>query len=195
MGCLQIAGDDKPNKPEPSSNSSETIQLKLLMLGDSAVGKTSLILRYCENTFTDTFIGSLTEEYKEKKVTVDGKTCEIQIYDTAGQERFRKVTSSYFRGGQGVMLCFDLTKKTTFENLSKWMQEIKKYGDDGVSIVLVGNKKDLGVAEVTSNDIEQFIRENHLEYFETSAKDGSGVEDAFLKLATKTKEACSEEAN
>jgi len=93
------------------------------------------------------------------------------------------------------MLCFDLTKKTTFENLSKWMQEIKKYGDDGVSIVLVGNKKDIGAPEVTPGDIEHFIKENSLDYFETSAKDGTGVESAFLKLAAKTKEACSEEAN
>uniref|UniRef100_A0A6B2LMB9 Uncharacterized protein n=1 Tax=Arcella intermedia TaxID=1963864 RepID=A0A6B2LMB9_9EUKA len=171
--------------------------MKLLMLGDSSVGKTSLILRYVDNYFTESSIGSLGEEYKEKALTVDDKKFKIQIFDTAGQERFRKVTSSYFRGGQGVMLCYDVTKRQTFDNIPKWMQEIQKYGDIGVAIVLVGNKTDLdpSTREVSIEEGEKMAKDFNTDYIEASAKTGAGVEEAFKKLAIKTKEVCSEESN
>jgi len=115
MGCLHPAPDTKiPQDPKPNTKQKPPgdIELKLLMLGDSSVGKTSLILRCVDNMFIDSSIGSLAEEYKEREIVVEDKKFKIQIFDTAGQERFRKVTSSYFRGGQGVMLCYDVTKKT-----------------------------------------------------------------------------------
>eukprot|EP01123_Difflugia_compressa_P013845 TRINITY_DN6697_c0_g1_i1.p1 TRINITY_DN6697_c0_g1~~TRINITY_DN6697_c0_g1_i1.p1 ORF type:complete len:202 (-),score=54.46 TRINITY_DN6697_c0_g1_i1:250-855(-) len=196
MGCANGKTVDKQKVDENANNnnnnnntkSNEPIQLKLLMLGDSGVGKTSLILRYCDNDFTDAVIGVLSEDYKEKKITVEGRNFEIQIFDTAGQERFRKVTSSYFRGGQGVMLCFDLTKRSTFENLTKWKQEIERYGEDGVAIVVVGNKCDLKETQVTKEEAERFAQEWGFGYFQTSAKDGTGVDDAFAHLASQTKD-------
>jgi len=122
-------------------------------------------LRYCDDYFTDVFISAMGEDFKEKSIRIDGQDVSVELYDTAGQERFRKVTSSYFRGGQGVMIVFDVSNRTTFENVRKWKTEVDRYADDEVAIVLVGNKTDLE-RKVTSAEVKKLATELGLPYTE-----------------------------
>jgi len=157
------------------------------MLGDAGVGKTSLILRYCDDYFTGTFISAIASDSKDKTITVDGQEVKVELYDTAGQERFRKVTSSYFRGGQGVMIVYDVSNRTTFENVRKWKTEVDRYADDGVAILLVGNKTDTE-RKVDKAEALKLAQELGVPYFETSCKNSVGVDEAFAALAKRTKE-------
>jgi len=181
---MQKKGSSK-EKDNVVSNQ-KPLELKLLMLGDAGVGKTSLILRYCDDYFTDTFISSMGSDFKEKSVVIEGQQVNVELYDTAGQERFRKVTSSYFRGGQGVMIVFDVNNPASFENVRKWKTEVDRYAEDEVAIVLVGNKTDLE-RRVSEDAARKLAAELGLPYTETSCKKPSGVAEAMLLLAKETK--------
>jgi len=176
----------KATKEKEVVSNQKPLELKLLMLGDAGVGKTSLILRYCDDYFTDTFISSMGSDFKEKSVVIEGQPVSVELYDTAGQERFRKVTSSYFRGGQGVMIVFDVNNPASFENVRKWKTEVDRYAEDEVAIVLVGNKTDLE-RRVSEESARKLAAELGLPYTETSCKKPSGVEEAMLLLAKETK--------
>jgi len=178
--------NSKTPRKEAPVVAQKPLEFKLLMLGDAGVGKTSLILRYCDDYFTDTFISSMGSDFKEKTVSVDGQEISIELYDTAGQERFRKVTSSYFRGGQGVMIVFDVNSRSSFENVRKWKTEVDRYADDEVAIVLVGNKTDLE-RKVDVSEANKLANELGLAYTETSCKSSTGVENAMVLLAKQTK--------
>jgi len=125
-------------------------------------------------------------DFKEKNVTIDGCQVKVELYDTAGQERFRKVTSSYFRGGQGIMIVFDVSNRTSFENVRKWKTEVDRYADDEVAIILVGNKTDLE-RKVTEAEVNKLALEFGLPYAETSCRASKGINDAMLLLAQRTK--------
>jgi len=156
---------------------------KLLMIGDPGVGKSSLLLRYADNEFTDNFISTIGVDYKEKSVTVNGQRVTIQIWDTAGQERFRTITSSYYRGAHGMILTFDLTQPATFRSCSKWLQEVERYAEEDVVVILAGNKSDLSTRAVDQNEIDDLRFKHDFEYIETSAKKGEGVGQIFQRLA------------
>lgn len=159
-------------------------EFKLLMIGDPGVGKSSLLLRYADNEFTDNFISTIGVDYKEMKVDVNGVKVTLQIWDTAGEERFRTITSSYYRGAHGMILTFDLTNPATFKSCPKWIQEVDRYAEDDVVLFLAGNKCDLAdKKEVNDTEITQLKEKHNMEYLETSAKNGDNVKQMFQRLA------------
>jgi len=116
---------------------------KLLVIGDSGVSKSSLLLRFSDGTFSDSFITTIGVDYKVKNLEIEGKPVKLQIWDTAGQERFRTITSSYYRAANGILLVYDITEYETFKGISKWITEINRYASDNLVKILIGNKCDL----------------------------------------------------
>ncbi|XP_020531803.1 ras-related protein RIC1 isoform X2 [Amborella trichopoda] len=116
---------------------------KLLLIGDSAVGKSCLLLRFADDSYVDSYISTIGVDFKIRTVELDGKTVKLQIWDTAGQERFRTITSSYYRGAHGIIIVYDVTEMESFNNVKQWLNEIDRYASDNVSKLLVGNKCDL----------------------------------------------------
>ena len=125
---------------------------KLLLIGDSGVGKSCLLLRFADDTYTQSYISTIGVDFKIRTIDLEGKTVKLQIWDTAGQERFRTITSSYYRGAHGIIIVYDVTDKESFNNVKHWIQEIDKYAADGVKKLLVGNKCDLASKKVVSHD-------------------------------------------
>ena len=113
---------------------------KILLIGNSGVGKSSLLLRFADDTFTDNFMPTIGVDFKIRTLEVDGRTIKLQIWDTAGQERFKTITSSYYKGAHGIIVVYDITDKESFKNIDTWMNEVEKHASDNVSRILVGNK-------------------------------------------------------
>ena len=159
--------------------------VKLLLIGDSGVGKSCLLLRFSDDQFTASFITTIGIDFKVKTVDLEGKRVKLQIWDTAGQERFRTLTSSYYRGAQGVIFVYDISRRETFENLAEiWAREVDMYGTvrDCVKIV-IGNKSDKEVERAVSKDeAREFARENGCLFLECSAKTKAFVQEAFEEL-------------
>merc|ERR1719218_397177 len=160
--------------------------IKLLLIGDSGVGKTCLMLRYAQGTFSETFITTVGIDYKYKFIEIDGKKVRLEIWDTAGQERFKAITRSYLRGAQGILCVYDVTDANSYDHVTNWMLQIKQYADLKVEKVLVGNKCDMtNKRAVTETDGQELARKNdNIPFFETSAKAGINVNTAFETLAT-----------
>jgi len=164
------------------------MQIKLLMIGDSGVGKTCLLLRYANDSFSPTFITTIGIDFKIKNIQLDGKRIKLQIWDTAGQERFRTITTSYFRGAQGIILVYDVTDRQTFASIRNWIAQIQMHADVNVNKVLIGNKCDMNDQRAVSAEEGQALAEEYnIPFFECSAKQDIGVEKAFLTLATAAK--------
>jgi small GTP-binding protein len=159
--------------------------LKILVIGESAVGKSCLLLRYTENHFTETFMTTIGVDFKTKFLTIDGKSVKLQIWDTAGQEKFRSITKAYYRGAHGILVVFDISRRDTFNQTKVWIDSIRDSSADStpIDVILVGNKCDLERA-VSREEGEALAREFQLSYFETSAKEAVNVENAFVSLAT-----------
>ena len=171
---------------------------KLLLIGNSSVGKSSLLFRFVENVWDDSFVPTIGVDfvsnllsvilifiYKQKLKTleVNGKKVKLQIWDTAGQERFKNITASYYRGGNGVLVVYDITDRESFENLNSWLIEIEKNANKNVYKLLIGNKCDLeDKRKVTFQEGKDFAESNGMKFMETSAKTASKVQDAFELL-------------
>lgn len=152
---------------------------KLLIIGDSGVGKSSLLLRFADNTFTGSYITTIGVDFKIKTVDINGERVKLQIWDTAGQERFRTITSTYYRGTHGVIVVYDVTSGDSFANVKRWLHEIDQ-NCDTVSRVLVGNKDDCPDRKVVlTQDAQRFADQMSIRMFETSAKENKNVEDMF----------------
>ncbi|KYQ93403.1 Rab GTPase [Tieghemostelium lacteum] len=163
---------------------SEPDVFKLLLIGDSSVGKTSLLLKFADGTFTETSVNMTTVDYKCKDVTVEGKRYTLQIWDTAGQERFRTITSSFYRGAHGIIIVYDVTDQSSFNNVKLWMNEIQRYAVVGVSKVLVGNKTDQSDRSVVASAAaSQYAMSIGVPFVEASAKSGQNVEQVFQTIA------------
>ena len=163
---------------------------KILLLGDSSVGKSCLLKRYTDNTFLDIHISTIGLDYKLKEVKLkDGKTVKVQIWDTAGQDRFRAITKNYYKGAQGIALIYDITNQITFENVRKWIDQIKEEVSEKVPIILVGNKIDIVERRVIKKeDGESMAKEYGLLFSECSAKTGENIDSTFNQLVEKTVE-------
>ncbi|CAB0014976.1 unnamed protein product [Nesidiocoris tenuis] len=174
------------------SITTETCDLvcKVMLLGDSGVGKTCLLVRFRDNMFlSGNFISTVGIDFRNKVVMVDDTKVKLQIWDTAGQERFRSVTHAYYRDAHALLLLYDVTNKNSFDNIRAWLGEIKEYAQDDVVIMLLGNKCDSQSSErmVRREDGERIARENTVAFMETSAKTGQNVELAFIAIARELK--------
>nr|AAC37385.1 Rab1A [Dictyostelium discoideum]prf//2004272A rab1A gene [Dictyostelium discoideum] len=154
---------------------------KLLLIGDSGVGKSCLLLRFADDTYSESFISTIGVDFKIRTIELNGKTIKLQIWDTAGQERFRTITSSYYRGAHGIIVVYDVTDKLTFENVRQWLQEIDRFACENVNKLLVGNKSDLVAKKVVDfNTAKAFADSLQIPFLETSAKQSTNVEQAFM---------------
>jgi len=162
---------------------------KLLLIGDSGVGKSCLLLRFADDTYTESYISTIGVDFKIRTIELDGKTVKLQIWDTAGQERFRTITSSYYRGAHGICVVYDVTDMDSFNNVKQWLQEIDRYATEGVNKLLVGNKSDMTDKKVVEYTVaKEFADSLGIPFLETSAKNASNVEQAFLTMARQIKE-------
>ena len=159
----------------------------ILLLGDLAVGKTSLIARYTNGVFNETYISTVGIENLLKQEIINNENVLVKIWDTAGQERFRAITPSILRNAEGVIIVFDVTSKDSFENIKEWINTLKiNIGDNtnSIPVIIVGNKIDKeNEREIEKNDALKFAEDNKYKYFETSAKTGEGVDDTFRDMA------------
>jgi len=161
---------------------------KLLLIGDSGVGKSCLLLRFADDTYTESYISTIGVDFKIRTIELDGKTIKLQIWDTAGQERFRTITSSYYRGAHGIIVVYDVTDNESFNNVKQWLHEIDRYACENVNKLLVGNKSDLTAKRVVSTEQgKEFAESLGIEFLETSAKVSTNVEQAFLTMASQIK--------
>lgn len=133
---------------------------KLLLIGDSGVGKSCLLLRFADDTYTESYISTIGVDFKIRTIELDGKTIKLQIWDTAGQERFRTITSSYYRGAHGIIVVYDVTDLDSFNNVKQWLSEIDRYACDNVNKLLVGNKCDMSARKVVDyNTAKEFAEQ------------------------------------
>jgi len=161
---------------------------KLVLIGDSGVGKSCLLLRFADDTYTESHISTIGVDFKIRTIQLDGKTIKLQIWDTAGQERFRTITSSYYRGAHGIIVVYDTTDSETFEHVKTWLHEIDRYASENVNKLLVGNKSDLTTKrQVDSDAAKEFAGNLSIPFLETSAKNATNVEDAFMTMAGEIK--------
>ncbi|VVA25520.1 PREDICTED: ras-related [Prunus dulcis] len=159
---------------------------KVVVIGDSAVGKTQILSRFTKNEFCFDSKSTIGVEFQTRTVTVKGKLIKAQIWDTAGQERYRAVTSAYYRGALGAMLVYDITKRQTFDHVARWVEELRAHADNSIVIMLVGNKADLGEQrDVPTEDAVEFAEDQGLFFSETSAFSGENVDTAFFSVLEK----------
>lgn len=157
---------------------------KILLIGDSGVGKSCLLLRFADDTFTDSYISTIGVDFKIRTLELDDKIVKLQIWDTAGQERFRTITSSYYRGAHGIMMVYDITDKISFNNIKHWMSEVERYSSKNAKTILIGNKSDIiSKRQVEFEIAEQFAKEQEIPFLETSAKKADNVDEAFTQMA------------
>ncbi|XP_072267373.1 ras-related protein Rab-10-like isoform X1 [Pyxicephalus adspersus] len=163
--------------------SNNKMLLKLVMTGDSNVGKTCIMTRYTENIIPS-YISTVGIDFKTKTIHIENTPIKLQIWDTAGQERFHTLSVSYFRGAQGFLLVYDITNTNSFENISLWMRDIKMKAGEEVEVVLLGNKCDKeDEREVSKERGEKLAWEYGIPFFETSAKENINIDKAFLNLS------------
>ena len=173
-----------------SEKKQKELLYKILLLGDSSVGKTCFLMRYADNTFQEIHMSTIGLDYKLKNVQLDdGKIVKIQIWDTAGQDRFRSITKNYYKGAHGIILIYDVTSRKTFDSVKNWISQIKEEVSDKVNIILVGNKiDDVQNRKVTFDEGEKMASSFGLPFFETSAKSGVNIDTTFNELVKKTVE-------
>jgi len=158
---------------------------KVVLIGDSGVGKSNLLSRFTRNEFNLESKSTIGVEFATKSIQVDAKVIKAQIWDTAGQERYRAITSAYYRGAVGALLVYDISKALSFENVERWLKELKDHAEPNIVIMLVGNKSDLRHKRaVPTEDAMAFAERNGLAFIETSALDATGVDEAFKQILT-----------
>lgn len=177
----------------PSSTSNSTSSgkqrdydylFKLVLIGDSGVGKSCLLLRFADDAFTESYISTIGVDFRFRTVKIDQKTVKLQIWDTAGQERFRTITSAYYRGADGIIMVYDVTSSDSFDHVNDWLKEVNRYASEGTCKLLVGNKSDRTTDKVvTAEQAKEYADDLGIAFLETSAKSAQNVEEAFLTMA------------
>ena len=156
---------------------------KIVLIGDSGVGKSNLLSRFTRNEFDLESRTTIGVEFATRSIPVENKTVKAQIWDTAGQERFRAITNAYYRGAVGALLVYDIAKHMTYESVERWLKELKDHADANIVVMLVGNKCDLRhLRAVPTEEAQAFAEKNELIFIETSALDSTNVEDAFKSI-------------
>ncbi|XP_022864390.1 ras-related protein RABA5c [Olea europaea var. sylvestris] len=163
-----------------SEDEGEEYLFKIVIIGDSAVGKSNLLSRYARNEFDMHSKATIGVEFQTQTLEIDGKEVKAQIWDTAGQERFRAVTSAYYRGSFGALIVYDISRSSTFDSIPRWLDELKTHSDTTVARMLVGNKCDLeNIRAVSVEEGKSLAETEGLFFMETSALDSTNVEKAF----------------
>ncbi|KAL4445986.1 hypothetical protein ABPG74_010978 [Tetrahymena malaccensis] len=159
-------------------------QFKILLIGDSGVGKTSIMNRFTENKFNAEIKSTIGVEYSKKTMVIDQAVIQASIWDTAGQERFRSLAKNYYKGALGALLVFDVTRPHTLENIQKiWLQEIEQHASKNIKMILIGNKSDLTVERIVKQEeAVNFSKTSNLAYMETSALNNQNIDQAFETL-------------
>ncbi|CAF0935340.1 unnamed protein product [Adineta ricciae] len=153
---------------------------KILIIGDSGVGKTTILQRFAQDYFSTEYVATIGVDFQIKTIDVDQKRCKLQVWDTAGQDRFKCVVSSFYRNANGVMICFDLTDLESFRNVGNWIEEVKRYCPEQTPIFLVGTKSDLQTRRMIPYEtIKAFAQVKQLSYLETSSKTNENIERCF----------------
>ena len=155
---------------------------KILIIGESGVGKTCLLLRFTEDSFTTTFLTTIGIDFKIKIINLEDKLIKLQIWDTAGQERFRTITKTYYKGAHGIILTYDVTDQDSFKNIRNWIKQIEANAQGNVKRVLVGNKCDKPDRVVTEEEGKKLADDYSMSFFETSAKTNQNVSEVFNYL-------------
>eukprot|EP01119_Soliformovum_irregulare_P025746 TRINITY_DN961_c0_g1_i1.p1 TRINITY_DN961_c0_g1~~TRINITY_DN961_c0_g1_i1.p1 ORF type:complete len:224 (-),score=42.11 TRINITY_DN961_c0_g1_i1:124-795(-) len=159
---------------------------KVVLIGDTGVGKSNLLSRFTRNDFSMDSKSTIGVEFATRTIVVDTKVIKAQIWDTAGQEKYRAITSAYYRGAVGALLVYDITRTPTFEHLERWLTELLNNADKDISVMLVGNKSDLKhLRAVSTEQAQEFAQKHKLSFIETSALDRTNVETAFTEILTK----------
>lgn len=180
--AVATSGSGAPATGGQGDNSFDYM-FKLLIIGNSSVGKTSFLFRYCDDSFTSAFVSTVGIDFKVKQVVRGDKKVKLQIWDTAGQERYRTITTAYYRGAMGFILMYDITNEESFNSVQDWCTQIKTYSWENAQVVLVGNKCDMEMERVVSTERgRQLADQLGLEFFETSAKTSQNVKNVFDKL-------------
>jgi len=169
------------------ANNAYDLLAKVLIIGDSGVGKTCLLLRFCDNSFTTSHLATIGIDFKMKTIEVDGKRVKVQIWDTAGQDRFKTITQTYYRGAMGIILAYAVNDRESFQNIENWMKQIKEHASEDVCKILVGNKSDMPDRCVEYEEGKRLADSYGVQFFETSAKDCRNVNDAFFAVAQEIK--------
>uniref|UniRef100_UPI00358F76A7 ras-related protein Rab-3A-like n=1 Tax=Myxine glutinosa TaxID=7769 RepID=UPI00358F76A7 len=179
---MASAAESGPAPPRESDQNFDYM-FKLLIIGNSSVGKTSFLFRYADDTFTSAFVSTVGIDFKVKTVCRNDKRIKLQIWDTAGQERYRTITTAYYRGAMGFLLMYDITNEDSFHAVQDWATQIKTYSWDNAQVILVGNKVDMEDERVVSTQQgRQLSDQLGFEFFETSAKDNINVRQTFERL-------------
>ena len=156
---------------------------KVLIIGNSCVGKSNILLRFSENVFHESFLPTIGVDFKIKNVNLDDKTIKLHIWDTAGQERFKTITATYYKGAHGIILVYDITDRTTFSDIENWLSEIQQHASPNVARLLIGNKCDMeGERQVSYQEGKEYADSLGIPFLETSAKAKINIEECFKKL-------------
>ena len=164
------------------------IKIKLLVIGDQSVGKTCLLERFVSSTFEESTLSTIGIDFRVKYLNIENITIKLHVWDTAGQERFRTITRSYFKGSHGVILVYDVTNRSSYENIDHWLKEIGKNADDNINKILVANKIDnIENRIITIEEGITLAKKYNLEIYETSAKNNINVDESFMDITTSIK--------
>jgi len=154
------------------------------LIGDSGVGKSCLLLRFADYSFTDTYVSTIGVDFRFRGITVGEKQIKLQIWDTAGQERFRTITSAYYRGADGIVIVYDISRRESFDHVDDWLREASRYAKEGVTKMVIGNKCDrISQRVVSVEEGTQLAQKHGMRFIETSSKDAVNVESAFKLIA------------
>ena len=159
---------------------------KIVLIGDTCVGKSCILVRFSDDMFVDNYVTTIGVDFRFKTMIIKNKIAKIQIWDTAGEERYRSITTAYYRGAAAIIICCDITNKDSFYNLNNWIDEIVKYTDKDVDKLILMNKCDLvEERQIEKNEIKKFEKENGIKIMEVSAKTGEGIDKAFEYIIEK----------
>ncbi|KAL8609371.1 Ras-related protein Rab-43 [Nucella lapillus] len=162
---------------------------KIVLIGDAGVGKTCVVQRLKSGTYTENISSTIGVDFSMKTLNIDGKLVKLQVWDTAGQERFRTITQSYYRSANGVIIAYDITQRPTFDNVPGWQEDVRRYTDNHTVQLLLGNKNDMEELRAVRREEGLILaKENNMDFLETSAKDNTNIDDAFLRMAKELKQ-------
>ena len=201
MGCSESKKINKTPElnikkgGEPKKNESKEFEIKICLLGDVSVGKTSIASRFCKNSFNENYINTIGGAYQQQNIILNNcAKIKMHIWDTSGQDRFRSMTNLYYRDAQVAILTYDVTNDQSIESLNFWIKELSdKVNNDNMLLFLAGNKCDMENKVVPYSRAKEFAQENNMFFFETSAKTGAGVKDLFKTIASKGYEVLSKQ--